>query len=107
MPELEVIQRTRRQGISWRSLRNYAQQHGKAKQLGKIMMYSAAFIDELAGNARMRKEAAMEKLGVKSSSGFSYKVKSLGIRTLVIGRASLVRREDVAFHCESLESRNS
>ena len=93
VPESEAMSKVRSLGISWRSLRKHAvDKRAAVERKGKVV-YSESFLDALC-SSWMTKVEAMRLMGV-TSSGFHYRLKSCGIRSLVIGRASLVRVEDV------------
>jgi len=94
VPEAEAIVKVRSLGITWRSLRDHAVEKRSAVERDGKLHYSASFLDGLATNWMTRDEAT-RLMGLTSASGFRYRVKSEGIRTLVVGRASLVRVEDV------------
>jgi hypothetical protein len=43
----------------------------------------------------MTRDEAMRLMGLGAKTSFKYRVRSQGMRTLVVGRASLVRVDDV------------
>ena len=92
--EMEATTQVRALGVNWRSLREHALAQRAAVQRGAHFFYSASFLDSLC-TTWMTREEAMEDLGLASVSGFQYKVRAEQIRTLVIGRASLVHAGDV------------
>ena len=93
VPEADAMSRVRSLGITWRSLRKHAvDKRAAVERKGKVF-YSESFLDGLC-SSWMTRDEAVRLMGLKSASGFRYRVKNEAIRTLVIGRASLVRAED-------------
>jgi len=80
-------------GVNHRSLRKYALEQGKAEQNGRGVLYSSAFIADLATNHLTRAEA-MDLLSMTHST-FFYWVKKDAIEFIQIGKVSLFRKDVV------------
>ena len=75
--------------ITRQALRKYAEGQGVVEGF----FYSSQFIQDLCNNY-MTKNQAMETVGLRKSA-FHYWISSKGIVTVVIGKASLLRKDDV------------
>ena len=80
-------------GVVRVSLRQYAQGKALVEQRKDGWFYSRRFIEGLPQNY-FSKQEAMRIIGIKKS-GFFYWVASKGIEQVVIGKVSLVRKDDV------------
>jgi hypothetical protein len=105
VPEADAMTRVRSLGISWRSLRKHAvTERAAVERQGKVF-YSEGFLDALC-SSWMTKVEAMRLMGVSLPTAFQNRVRNHGIRTLVIGRASLARTEDVVLSLHRSDLRN-
>jgi len=80
-------------GIVRASLRQYAQGKGLVEKRKGEWFYSRRFVEGLPQNY-FSKQEAMRIIGIKKSA-FFYWVGSKGIEQVVIGKVSLVRKDDV------------
>jgi site-specific recombinase XerD len=80
-------------GIVCMALRKYADAQGKAEKIKGEYFYSRQFIEDLC-NTFFSKQEAMRIIGF-AKSAFFYWVQSRGIEQVVIGKVSLVRKDDV------------
>jgi site-specific recombinase XerD len=80
-------------GIVRTSLQKYAQAKGLVEKRNDGWFYSRRFIEGLPQNY-FSKQEAMRIIGIKKSA-FFYWVASKGIEQVVIGKVSLVRKDDV------------
>ena len=94
VPEREAMAAVRQLGVSWRALRDHALGERAAVERGGRLFYSRRFLDGLC-TEWMTRDEAIRLMGLGASSSFRYHVRNRGMTTLVIGRASLVRVEDV------------
>ncbi len=97
--ENEVIRLVKPLGLSYRSLREYALQAGKAEKCGRGYLYSAAFIADLADNHFTRGKA-IDLLKMPPST-FHEWTKTEGIGFILIGKVSLFRKDLIREKWES------
>jgi site-specific recombinase XerC len=80
-------------GITLNSLRKHAEGQGTVERNNGKHFYSRQFIENLSSNY-FTKQKAMRVAGL-SRSGLSFWVCNNGIETVVIGKASLLKKDDV------------
>ena len=86
-------------GVVRASLRQYAQGKGLSETRTDGWLYSRRFIEGLAQNY-FTKQEAMRIIGFKKTA-FFYWVTSKGIEQVVIGKVSLVRKDEVMAKCRA------
>jgi hypothetical protein len=91
--ETEALRRVRALRVNHRSLWNCAEASGAVARAGRLHMYSAAFVDDLAGNYFTREEA-LDLLGMPVSSFWEW-VKVAGIRFVQVGSVSLFPKDAI------------
>lgn len=93
LPESDAILAVKPLGISWMSLRDYALRNQLAINQERQYLYSRSFVHDLT-QIYMTKQQVMKQFKLAKGSFFFWK-KSKGIEPLVIGRISLVRKDDL------------
>lgn len=93
LPENDALKLLAPFEITRQALRKYAEAQGMVEENGKDYFYSNQFIQDLSNNY-MTKQEAMETVGLRKS-GYFYWMSSKGIEAVVIGKASLLKKDDV------------
>jgi len=96
MNEAEAIRAVRKIGITYKALREYAIENGQAEEKGRGYLYAGSFIADLKNNY-FTKEEAMQLTNLKRS-GFFYWIKGRGVEPILIGKASLFRKDNFLAH---------
>ncbi len=89
--ENEALRKLRQLGLSYKSLRAYAQEHETGRQDGNRFLYSLEFVTDLASNYFTRKEA-MDFLNMPRATFFDW-TKREAIDFILIRKVSLFCRD--------------
>ena len=93
VPENDALKMLAPFEITRQGLRKYAEGQGMGEGTDEAFYYSRQFIDALSYNY-MTKQETMATIGLRKS-GLHYWMSSKGIQAVVIGKTSLIRKDDV------------
>lgn len=81
-------------GITLLALRKYAEEHKLVERANGGYVYDRHFVEDLSKNFYTKKKA-MQLLGITSRTGLYFWINRVGISPVVIGKASLLKKEIV------------
>jgi len=93
VPENDALRILASFEITRQGLRKYAEGQGMGEGTDEAFYYSRQFVDDLSYNY-MTKQETMATVGLRKS-GLHYWMSSKGIQAVVIGKTSLIRKDDV------------
>lgn len=93
VPENDALKMLASFEITRQGLRKYAEGQGMGEGTDEAFYYSRQFIEDLSYNY-MTKQETMATVGLRKS-GLQYWMSSKGIQAVVIGKTSLIRKDDV------------
>ena len=93
IPENDALKMLASFEITRQGLRKYAEGQGMGEGTDEAFYYSRQFIDDLSFNY-MTKQETMATVGLRKS-GLQYWMSSKGIQAVVIGKTSLIKKDDV------------